>query len=61
MQRKIRKWGIRGLELVTKVAHSHQTCGYVYVPKAWIGRKVAVILLPKDKSGGEDNGEKEKG
>jgi putative transposon-encoded protein len=35
---------VKGEQLMTKIVGKHGTGGIVYVPKAWIGRKVSVIL-----------------
>jgi len=36
---------VRGYEVIEKVVKPSGDSGRVYVPKAWVGRKVKIILL----------------
>lgn len=35
---------VKGKQLITKTVGKHGTGGIVYVPIAWLGKKVSVIL-----------------
>lgn len=37
-------FSISGVEMLRKTVGKQRDCGIVYVPKAWIGQKVSVIL-----------------
>ena len=39
---------VTGKAILEKEVRRHGNSGHVYVPKAWIGKKVAVILEPKE-------------
>ena len=35
---------VKGKQMITKIVGKQGTGGIVYIPKAWIGKQVAVIL-----------------
>jgi len=35
----------KGIEVLDRTVKSHTNTGYLYLPKSWIGKKVAVVLL----------------
>lgn len=39
---------LEGEELIKKDVGDAGSSGRVFVPKSWIGRRVAIILLPKN-------------
>jgi len=39
---------LKGLQLIEKTVGRHGTGGIVYVPRAWIGQKVYLILEADD-------------
>jgi putative transposon-encoded protein len=39
---------LQGEEMIEKVVKGAGSSGRVFVPKAWIGRHVAIILLPEN-------------
>ena len=39
---------LRCVEVIEKEVLNAKTTGRIYLPKAWIGRTVAVALLPKN-------------
>lgn len=43
---ELKKFTIRGYITLRKTVGSHGNVSAVYLPKAWAGRDVAVVLLP---------------
>ncbi|MEK6883368.1 MAG: DUF2080 family transposase-associated protein [Nanoarchaeota archaeon] len=38
---------MRGKEMIVKTVSKISTSGHVYVPRKWIGKKVAIVLEPE--------------
>lgn len=54
------KFEVEGEELMEKEVKSHGSGGIVYAKKEWVGRKVALILLPDEEGDANERGRKKK-
>jgi putative transposon-encoded protein len=43
------RYELEGEQQIIKEVKKQSTSGITYVPKKWVGRKVAIILLEKEK------------